>query len=68
MIYNKNLSQFKGACLSKHGVLPAIAVRHVHPATPTVSLTADLFPTVDPMNGGAGCIPFHGDVPWDDPE
>ena len=64
MIY----SQFKGTCLSKHEVLPAIAVRHDHPATPTVALTADLFPTVDPMNGGAGCIPYHGDVPWDDPE
>jgi hypothetical protein len=23
---------------------------------------------VAPMNGGAGCIPYHGDVPWDDPE
>src|SRR6267142_4278931 len=32
MIYNENLSQLKGACLSKHEVLPAIAVRHDHPA------------------------------------
>jgi hypothetical protein len=50
--------------LSKHEVVPAIAVRHDHPATPSETLTADLYPTVDPMNGGAGCIPFHGDVPW----
>ena len=61
-------SQLEGAYLSKHEALPAIAVRHDHPATPPVLLTADLFPTVDAMNGGAGCIPFHGDVPWDDPE
>lgn len=66
MIYN--LSQLTGDCLSKHEVLPANAVRHDHPATPTVLLTADLFPTVAPMNGGAGWIPYHGDVPRDDPE
>ena len=65
---NKQMSQLTGACLSKHEALPAIAVRHDHPATPTVTLTADLFPTVEAMNGGAGCIPYHGDVPRDDPE
>jgi len=46
--------KLQGAYLSKYEVVPVIAERHDHPATPPVTLTADLLPTVAPMNGGAG--------------
>jgi hypothetical protein len=39
--------KLQGTCLLKHEVVPAIAERHVHPATPPVTLTADLLPTVE---------------------